>query len=67
MTTPTTSAAPLSAEELERYFGTEQPTEVMVREADDLWEDLERGQARYVILYEGDEPKEIFFAGYSFD
>ncbi len=60
-------AAPLSAEELERYFGTEKPTEVMVRESDDLWEDLERGQARYVILYEGDEPKQIFFAGYSFD
>ena len=39
----------------------------MVRESDDLWEDLERGQARYVILYEGDEPKRIFFAGYSFD
>ena len=60
-------AAPLSAEELERFFGTEKPTEVMVRESDDLWEDLERGQARYVILYEGDEPKQIFFAGYSFD
>jgi len=25
------------------------------------------GMARYVILYEGDEPKEIYFAGYSFD
>ena len=59
-------AAPLSAEELERYFGTVKPTEVMMRESD-LWEDLERGKARYVILYEGDEPKGIFFAGYSFD
>ena len=60
-------AAPLSHEELERYFGTQKPTEDMVRESDDLWEDLERGQARYVILYEGDDPNGIFFAGYSFD
>ena len=60
-------AAPLCAEELERYFGTQKPTEDLVRESDDLWEDLERGQARYVILYEGDDPNGIFFAGYSFD
>jgi hypothetical protein len=60
-------AAPLSPEDLERYFGTQRPTEAMVRESDAFWEDLERGMARYVILYEGDEPKEIYFAGYSFD
>jgi hypothetical protein len=60
-------AAPLSPEELERYFGTPKPTEAMVRGADDFWEDLERGMARYVILYEGDEPSGIYFAGYSFD
>ena len=60
-------AAPLSSAELERYFGTQKPTEAMARESDDLWEDLERGMARYVVLYEGDEPKGIYFAGYSFD
>jgi hypothetical protein len=60
-------AAPLSPEELERYFGTQKPTEATVRDADDFWEDLERGMARYVILYEGDEPSAIYFAGYSFD
>jgi hypothetical protein len=60
-------AAPFSPEELERYFGTQKPTEAIVRQADDFWEDLERGMARYVILYEGDQPKEIYFAGYSFD
>jgi hypothetical protein len=60
-------AAPLSPAELERYFGTPTPTEAMVRESDDFWEDLERGMARYVILYEGDEPSGIYFAGYSFD
>jgi hypothetical protein len=60
-------AAPLSATELERYFGTPKPSAAMVRESDDFWEDLERGQARYVILYKGDEPNAIYFAGYSFD
>jgi len=60
-------AAPLSSEELERYFDTQKPTKVMLQEADQFWENLERGMARYVILYEGDEPKEIYFAGYSFD
>ncbi len=60
-------AAPMSPEELERYFGTTKPTEAKVRESDDFWEDLERGMARYVILYEGDTPSGIYFAGYSFD
>jgi hypothetical protein len=60
-------AAPLSAEQLEDYFGTQQPTKAMMHESDDFWDDLERGMARYVILFEGDSPKEIFFAGYSFD
>jgi hypothetical protein len=60
-------AAPFSDEELEDYFGTTKPTVDMVEEADDFWEDLERGMARYVILYEGDEPNAIYFAGYSFD
>ena len=60
-------AAPLSGVELERYFGTQKPTEATVEEADDFWEDIERGMARYVILYNGDEPSGIYFAGYSFD
>jgi hypothetical protein len=60
-------AAPLSPEELERFFGTQQPTEADVQDSDDFVEDLERGMARYVILYEGGEPSGIYFAGYSFD
>lgn len=60
-------AAPFSADELRRYFGTDKPTKQMLRASDDFWDDLDRGMARYVILYEGDEPKEIYFAGYSFD
>ena len=60
-------ASPLSAEELESYFGTQKPKEVMLRESGEFLEDIERGMARYVILYEGDEPSGIYFAGYSFD
>ena len=58
--------APLRPEELERYFGTDRPSAQMVEGSDAFWEDLERGKARCVIVYEG-ESKKLFFAGYSFD
>ncbi len=38
-----------------------------MQECYDFWEDIERGMARYIILYDGDKPTELFFAGYSFD
>jgi hypothetical protein len=60
-------ASPLTAEEYDRYFGTDKPDLNQIRECDDLWEDLERGQARYVIAYEGGTPTKIVFLGYSFD
>ena len=60
-------AAPLTDEEIERYFGGQPPTVKMVEECDDLWEELERGMARYVVIYEGGVPKEVVFVGYSFD
>jgi hypothetical protein len=60
-------ACPLSSEELDRYFGTQKPTEAMVRNCGELWEDIERGMARYVILYAGEQPSAIYFVGYSFD
>lgn len=60
-------AAPLSPTELQRYFGTEKPTQVDIKNSDVFWEDIERGHCRYVVLYEGDDPIQIHFAGYSFD
>jgi hypothetical protein len=60
-------AAPWSKEELEAFFGTAQPTAQMVNEYQDFWDSLDRGMARYAIIYEGDRPSQIFFAGYSFD
>ena len=59
-------AAPLSSEDLTRYFGTDRPSPEAVEASDEFWEDLERGKARYVVVYEGDQRK-VFFAGYSFD
>ncbi|WP_055076733.1 hypothetical protein [Pseudanabaena sp. 'Roaring Creek'] len=34
---------------------------------DDFWNVIWRGQGRYIILYDGEDPSEIFFAGYSWD
>src|SRR5689334_5436452 len=52
---------------LRALFGTTRPTREMVANNDDLWEDLERGQGVYIVLYKDDQPDEIFFAGYSYD
>ena len=60
-------AAPFSTAELQQYFGTDRPTREDVEQGDDYWEDMERGQARYVVVFADDEPAELYFAGYSFD
>jgi len=69
---------PLSDNELIRLFGTDKPTRKMVEavivlcqpseEANaEFWETIDRGTARHIIIYDNDEPSEIFFVGYSFD
>lgn len=60
-------AAPLTPDELLRYFGTATPTAAMVDQSDALWEEMERGMARYFIAYEQGIPRHIVFVGYSFD
>jgi hypothetical protein len=61
------AVAPLPEEDLMRLFGTTKPTREMIEESDDLYDVLERGQGVYIISYKGEQPAEIFFAGYSFD
>jgi hypothetical protein len=62
------AVTPLPPERLLELFGTDKPTHEMIDESDELFEALdERGQGVYVIVYEGERPSEIFFAGYSFD
>lgn len=34
---------------------------------EEFWDSIGRGQSRYIVLYEGDRPSEIFFVGYSID
>jgi hypothetical protein len=60
-------AAPFSAKELIQFFGTEKPTRDDVEQAEDYWDDIERGQARYAVVFADGKPSEIYFAGYSYD
>jgi hypothetical protein len=59
--------APFDDDELMEFFGTTKPTPDDVEDCDDLFEELERGQGRYVLVYENDQPTQIYFAGYSYD
>ena len=61
------TASPLDEEVLEGLFGTAQPTRDSVEGNMDFFDDLERGQAIYIVLYDGGRPTEVMFAGYSFD
>jgi hypothetical protein len=60
-------AAPLTAEQAMEYFGTERPSVDMIEHCDLLWEELERGMARYVVVYEADVATSLVFIGYSYD
>ena len=60
-------AAPFTPAELKNYFGTDRPTHSDIEDSEDYWDDLERGQARYAVVYADGNPSEIYFAGYSFD
>jgi hypothetical protein len=60
-------AAPFKSDELLDYFGTDKPTRAQIEQGDDYWDELERGQARYVVVYKNAQPAELYFAGYSFD
>ena len=54
-------------DELMEFFGTTKPTAEDLEDADELFEGIERGQGVYVVIYENDQPSQIFFAGYSYD
>ena len=50
-----------------RVRQSDRPTRADIAGAVEYWDNLERGQARYAIVYADGEPSEIYFAGYSFD
>ena len=57
----------LASEGCFKFFGTTKPTAEELEDSDELFDQIERGQGIYVIVYENDEPSQIFFAGYSYD
>lgn len=61
------TAARLDDDALTEYFGTTQPTHEMVANNYAFFEDIERGQGVYIVVYRDGKPDELFFAGYSFD
>jgi hypothetical protein len=61
-------AAPVDAATSRKLFGSVQPDRAAVeRGFDELLERIERGQCLYVVIHEGTEPREILFAGHSYD
>jgi len=48
-------------------YDTAEPNHEMLESNLDLFDQIERGQAVYVIVYRGGKPDELFFAGYSCD
>ncbi len=61
------AVAPLPDEELVELFGTTEPTRETIQHDMSFFEDIERGQGVYIIVYNDGQPSEIFFGGYSFD
>jgi hypothetical protein len=60
-------AVPLSDTTLIDLYGTARPARAQVEADMDFFEDIERGHAVYIVLYDGAAPSEILFAGYSYD
>jgi hypothetical protein len=61
------AVAPVPEEELMEYFGTTKPSLERVEDCEEMFEQIERGQGIYVVVYEGEQPSQIYFAGYSYD
>jgi hypothetical protein len=72
------TVCPLDDQELVQLFGHDQADTQFAdsalinpkpgREAAGLfWDGIGRGEGRYIVIYAGSEPCEIFFVGYSFD
>lgn len=72
------TVCPLDDQELVRLFGTTKPTRdlldsALINPKSDqetaglFWDGIGRGEGRYIVIYAGPEPREIFFVGYSFD
>jgi hypothetical protein len=74
------TVCPLSDQVLIQLFGTTKPTRALLESVlikkepisgpegfGLFWDQIERGEGRYIVIYSGSKPREIFFAGYSID
>jgi hypothetical protein len=61
------AVAPLGEDQLAEFFGTTKPSTADVEDCARLFDKIQRGQGIYVVIYENDQPSQIFFAGYSYD
>ena len=59
--------SPVPPDDLQRFFGTSQPTLEIIERSDEFIDSLERGQGVYIILHQNGKPHQIYFAGYSYD
>ena len=64
---PYFTAFPLAGADIEDLFGASHPTRELVETNTRMWDRIERGSAICVVIFDGGNPNEIFFAGYSFD
>ena len=61
------TASSLDDEELAHHFGSTKPSLVAIENSREIYDEIDRGMARYIIAYEDGEPKHIVFMGYSYD
>ena len=57
----------LDEDDLMDLFSTAKPTREDLEDDEALFESIERGQGVCFVVYEGEKPSEICFAGYSYD
>lgn len=61
------AVSPVDASQLQQWYGSTKPTRAMIEQNMEFFEDIERGQGVYVVVYKDGCPDEICFAGYSCD
>ena len=61
------AASPLDPDVMLELYETTKPTVAQVESEHELFEHLERGQAVYIVCFDGGAPTHLVFAGYSYD
>lgn len=59
--------AALDEAELMDLFATVKPTRADIEANEAIFDQIERGQGIYIVVYENNEPSQVYFAGYSYD